>query len=123
MYPWIGPPRCHPFHLLNRVPWQRIVRLILSFHNRDLRRLVLLKRSKLVNVGRRLLTWDLLRLGTTFLLLLPKTTEQRTNVCSTSLPLGERKKQEPVSAEHHSMPLMRPGNKLRLEIKLDNARL
>src|SRR5947209_991809 len=123
MYPWIGPPRCRRFHLLNRVPWQRIARLILSFHNQGRRRLVLLKRSKLVNVGSHPPTWDLLLLGITFLLLLPKTTEQRTNVRSMSMPSGERKKQELVFAEHHSMPLMRRGNKLRLEIKLDNARL
>src|ERR1700733_5269123 len=118
MYPWIGPPRYHRFHLLNRAPWQRTARLILSFQNRDLRRLVPLKRSKLVNVGRRPPTWDLLRLGITFPPLLPKMTEQRANARSMSLPSGERKKQELVFAEHHSMPLTRPGNKLRVEIKL-----
>jgi hypothetical protein len=89
--------------------------------------LVLLKHSKLVNAGKHHRIWDLFllplsRLGITFLLLLPKTTEQRTNVRSMSLPYGERRKQERVFAEHHSIPLMRPGNKLRLEIKLDNAK-
>lgn len=127
MWPWIGHRPCHHFRLLNRVRWRRIVRLIQFFHNQDLHQLVLLKCSRRVNAGKHHQTCDLWLLlwllGITSQLLLPRRIELRANVPSRSLPRGERRKQEPVFAEHHSTPLTRPGNKSKREIKPVNVKL